>query len=484
MGLADFAAVKPNETKRFPGPGQYAMKSCFDSKNGPTIKGRHEPKQPKSTGGGGPIDKDKLPAVPTSIGEGPKYSLYGPHKKSATTTSETSLGPKYRTDQKDMATNPTTPRFSLGRKPAALKAETDRSPGPIYEVKSTIGTRGVTFGGRPNHGAADTVSYGPGPGGYDVPRFGDRVPKPHPQPVHHEVTQKPAEVPGPGEYVVDHYSIAAKTTPRDKGAVTVGTMGGRNFPPDAINSGPGPGAYTDDPESIAARASSKKRGVTILTRYTEYTDMDDIYPRPAPGDYDVPTTFVTKGPGGGKGFSFGSRRPEQKALTKVPGPGEYDMSQYSFADQATRSSKGIKFNADKKFQDGVKVNSARQAKPAEDTGDGSPRTARAPKPPQAASLPDYTRVQPRAPAFTISGRHRTAEPDTTGPGPGSYDMFKYEPKSNGVTFYRGAFAKPFEYNEDPGPGAYDATGSFDKTRSSRAVGFSAHPPTTPRNRTV
>uniref|UniRef100_A0A7S1M1L1 Uncharacterized protein n=1 Tax=Neobodo designis TaxID=312471 RepID=A0A7S1M1L1_NEODS len=439
MGLADFAVTKNRDHERFPGPGQYNPK--LDPGRTTTLRGRYESRPTLLTGTTGDIGPGKY-EVPSTIGTAPGGRITATRRKDTVAT-ETNLGPKYDVRNYDMAASPGSPRFSFGVK-TTPRERADDGGAPIPHPPSRDSSpdltprhkrKGFSFGIRPtNDGPTAPKGLGPGPGAYSVKRFGDDVKKPRPphQPhVDHAQTPR-AAAPGPGQYDYDIGTVSATARPKYVGHKTHGTMGGRNFPPEPKTSDIGPGAY-EDPDTIASRAAHKKGGVTILGRFTEYTDMDEIYPRPAPGDYTIPSTM------GGKGFSFGARHAPPKATLDVPGPGYVNPDQYSMARVVEKGAKGIYFNVVERgskddrqghrrtFEDGVPKTTPRKSE-AESTKKKSTR--------ERTALP---RVEPpsKKPGFTMSGRYKQPEPDSTGPGPGSYDSYKYDDSSSkGTVFYK------------------------------------------------
>jgi hypothetical protein len=456
MGLADFATVKTKDHASFPGPGQYTQPSDFDPKSprgrAATLRGRVETRQGLLTGTTEKIGPGKY-EVPSTVGTAPGGKWVSTCRKTTTST-ETPLGPKYEVQNYSMAANPATPRYSFGIKTTPRTRADDGgeggghvpAPPPRGESPTTDNTprhkrKGPSFGIRPAYnGPTDVRSVGPGPGGYDVRRFGDvsTLPKAkaalHPH-VEHDDGPK-SDLPGPGAYDYAQGSIADVVRPKHQGHVLHGTMGGRNFPPDPKVNSVGPGQY-ENPNAIGSRLSStsKKAGVSILGRFTEYTDMDDIYPRPAPGDYTIPSSFGGKG---GKGFSFGSRHAELKPTTEVPGPGYVMPPQYSMGETTARSAKGVYFHAES-HGDTAGGSTKGASATDKDTAARKDSTASPAKEPLPA-LPRLQLTQRTAPAFSLGGRHKPAESDNTGPGPGTYDMYKYDDKGRGPTFYRGPYS--------------------------------------------
>jgi hypothetical protein len=475
MGLADFATVKPREQRNFPGPGQYAVKSCFgdSSRPAPTLKARQESKPSRLVGTSDDVGPGRYD-VPGTMGAGVKMGFSGPRPPQRSDQSE--LGPKYDVTHGDMASMQSSPRWSMGTKHRAPAATATQGPGPIYAVKTTLKDGGKSFGMRCSTKASEPRPLGPGPGGYDVPRFGDKLPKQQRITSTHGFVPRAPQAPGPGEYDVVNGTVADKTTPRghrNDGAM----MPGRNFPPLAAPCGPGPAGY-DNPLAMGSQSArgSQAKGVSILRRFEDYHDMDDIYPRPAPGDYVVPSAFQPKA---NKGFSFGNKLADPAPNTVAPGPGEYDVSAATMAGALAASKQGVFFNADKAFDDGVKVSSARHAAKPEPTEEKRAAILRAERRAGARGTPTlYPAIaHKKAPAFTMTGKPKHAEaPEAAGPGPGTYDLYKYETTGTGTSFYRGAFKREDGPSAAPGPGQYDDEAAFKSTRSARSTTMSAKAP--------
>ena len=431
MGLSDFASKLTDERGKYPGPGQYPLKSCFDvpSARAPTIHGRTDGF--KSTRGTTNREADVVVGpgkydIPGLIGSGgPKITFSAPHPPAQRPSEAAALGPKYSPKQFDMATNPASPRFSFGQR-HHHESRPANVPGPAaYTLKSTLNTNGplVAFRTRPTDGALPQAADVPGPGQYAVDRFGDKLPAPRTIQPHRSLPfredaaeKRAAAIPGPGAYDVTHGDVMDRVRPRvGAKAHAIGTLGARSHMPDPTPCGlPGPAAY-GLPDSWSDSAQSK--GVSILQRFPEYHDMDEIYPKPGPGDYSIPSSFDTT-----KGISFGFK-PLEGAKRKyvVPGPGAYDPPQLSMAALVQLSPRGPKFNADKGFADGVKKSESK-------------------KEPEVEPLelnPKLVVPRPPGPKMCQPTKHavRHVEPP---PGPGAYDVLKYPATSRGTTFFRGA----------------------------------------------
>lgn len=474
MGLADFATVKKRDAESFPGPGQYALKSTFGDTSGrvPTFKHRHKD-SPRTGSTNEKVGPGSYKVAAPFGADAPKFSLSGPHSANGGfgATSQTDLGPAYSPRQYNMAESPSTPRFSIAARHATGAKPDASGPGPASIVlPSTLSKNGVTLGVKCESSLAPKTDN-PGPGNYDVPRFGDKPPIPRTAVESHGVAAEHAAKPnpGPGAYNVNQHTIEAKVTPRQHEANRKQPLfGSKARPPDAAPCGaPGPAAY--DIPSDFSPSSARAKGKSIGQRHVPSSELDSIYPKPGPAEYKLPSPFEnTKN----KGFSLSSRIPELKPRVQVPGPGAYSAVQYSFAEELIKSPRGVKFNANHKFNDGSAI---------------SPRVPRsdtqAPGPGHYEPKP----IVPRPPAFTMTPRDNRGDifADTTNaPGPGAYNPV---PPSNsaGFTFYKGYFAPPQapSGSAPAGPGAYDVRGSFEATHGHRATSFATHsPPPSPRRR--
>ena len=476
MGLADFATVKNKDREKFPGPGQYTPRDGLGTvkREHVTIKGRGKdstnPNSPRT-------------AIPTGTSEevgpgkyyreqgpsGPAFSIAAPHSTGATKPRETDLGPAYSPRQYQMATDPHGPKFSISFKTRGSGAPLTDNPGPEYNLPSTLSQKGVSLAGKTSQSPRRTENgeTAPGPGAYQVERFGDRVAKPRNIPIHHSGrTERPEDEVGPGKYVIDQHTIAAKTTPRDRVACA---FGGRNFPPLPTPCGaPGPAAYGESEKmKVSWSTLETRKGKTMGTKPAESSEIDAIYPRPGPGDYDIPSTFNS---GGTKGFSFGQKIAQWQSKNTQPGPQDknINVTQYSLAAEIAKDPKGFRFAGRSKQFD--KSESAR-AKSEWRTKkvDGPGPASYDPKP-----------IGPTPPAFSMTAREHGGglfmDTGTQGPGPGTYNIKDDRDVGKAPIFYKGSFADSRAGNDVPGPGAYNDREAFETTKPKREIGFTVHPP--------
>jgi hypothetical protein len=437
VGLTDFATLKVSDHLTYPGPGSYSLPGCF----GPKSTGRHVSilqrsgleVLPQNEVGPGRYD------IKSTVGEGPKISM-SPRAEPVVPKKVKRKGkipelPK----QFCMATDPVSPRYSLYGKPRDT-SKADAVPGPgTYGLSSTLDKHAAPLGLRTEINFADREEK-PGPGTYDVERFGDKVPDAKtvsgPKPPSHNANANP----GPGAYD-DPTTISARNHVGRKSLSFEPTFGGRRFPPTATADAPGPGTYR--------LPEDNSHGVSISLRPVKTGELESIYPKPGPGEYNVPTSFDTK-----KGITISQHLQKSSVKTAVPGPGAYDLQATTFVGELNKSSKGVRFDGSKAFDSSFVPNPpAVDGKPGPGAYD--------------ARFPDTARVK----GFTFNSREHKGV-DLFGdlahaPGPGTYNV--KSPQKVGTTFYKGAFSVP-QNDEIPGPGQYDQSVAI-KLHPSRSTTF-------------
>jgi len=252
--------------------------------------------------------------------------------------------------------------------------------------------------------------------------------------------------------------------------------------PEPSSAAPGPGAYDVDGGFVGKDSPrAKTQGRSILGRFAEYSDMDEIYPKPAPGDYQIPSTFDV---GGKKGFSFGLKAREPRPTTLVPGPPEPTaVHREGGMGEAAKNPHwhgglGFRFNANKRFEDGVKTTEAKEVVHNDEADDPKEAARRqrwekkkkAIEEERAATYApkiDFTRPAV-ARSITMGAKPKVFEhPELIPPAPGAYETYKYEPPGRAANFARGSFRPPLR-ESGPGPGAYNDHDVFIKAHTARA----------------
>jgi hypothetical protein len=437
-GLANFAATKMVDKQHFPGPGSYQPK--LDSGRSVSISNRNggaagaSESRRAAAGEIGPGKYD----IKSLIGEGPKYSFSprlhsdeaspaggSPRRSSAGKGGAAGSSGGEIPKQYSMALTPSSPRCSLhGRTRASGTAGSSAAvPGPgHYATASTLDKRGITLSSRFDTMRSSEAADVPGPGQYTVPRFGDKVPLPKPPHIPH-ASPRVDDRPGPGAYEV-HGTIAERVSPRQR-ISSDALFGARVHPPEGCSVAPGPGTYLPENGTFTEQLRHGK-GVSMGSRNNPSGELESIYPKPGPCEYNIPGTFEYDGK---KGFSLHSRREEPAPKLKVPGPGQYHPGG-SVAETIMQSHQGTRFNGGKPFQKGTE--------PKAPKIDGMPGPG--------AYAPDRSLISPRVKGFAFnsrgSGKHDNPFVDwAVAPGPGTYNPKEIHTQTAapGFTFYKGQF---------------------------------------------
>ena len=468
VGLGDFAIVRKKDSKRFPGPGSYSAREGFGPGAGSlawSIGQKIPVKQKTGTGPIGPGEYEVKPVFgqfsnfrrPPSADEA-NGGAAGSSPRSAESSSKRARGGKKEGEatitnpkQYHMALMPSSPRYSILGKPAAKETEAEDvrgGPGPgAYTLSSTLSHNGVSLLAKAKNFVPDET---PGPGGYTVARFGDKLPTPVP-PAPPKTAQAKPGVPGPGTYNLGG-TIAERCTPKAGRIAFTSTFPGRNFLPDPPTFGPGPGGYPIPPtdfdtfSNTQGKPMNHVKGVTIQTRHVRSGELDAIFPQPGPGEYVVPGTFDGK-----KGISIAQRIPQPPNKLNVPGPGGYDNHTTIAETIKQKHFPGPRFDGNRAF----------------DKSAAATRGAAAGDDAQVGSMPgpttyDYHNfdIAGKNKGFTLSGRSEGDSIFVSNigvPGPGTYNIKEsaVTPHSGGgFTFHKGQFNEKPDFGE-PGPGAYD-----------------------------
>ncbi|RNF02126.1 hypothetical protein TraAM80_06586 [Trypanosoma rangeli] len=240
--------------------------------------------------------------------------------------------------QYSLAQSPDTPAFSMYCKAQYKQLSSGVGPGE-YTIPSSFDPsgKGPHFGQRTK--LLTTCDMVPGPGAYNVPRFGDVVPNPkeYITSVHKVLAEESG--PGPGSYD-DPTTIAARFAP-PKLRLYDGPHFGRRYNQLRANwfTGPGPADYGD-----VSRIMQKRIRCSPVFRPSVQTVPDNKTMRaavnfaPGPGVYLLPSEFDWDYK---KGFSLGPRTfyEPKTAASDVVGPGSYDLG------KPPMTSKGFRFAA-------------------------------------------------------------------------------------------------------------------------------------------
>jgi hypothetical protein len=262
--------------------------------------------------------------LPSTIGDAPKYSLYGRPKepKQEPTPGPNYMPPSFGSDSTKSSFHGYVKRKNQG----------SDSPGPgHYQVPSTFGEgKKFSMKGRvfpPDEG--NVVS--PGPSQYD-PNYSATMPSVRQNAIRGRVTERAIKDtgPGPGEYVIP--STLKKNASTFRGRI----------PEARTYSGPGPAAY-ETTTQIGADARKYSMRSRIDTKKTKldvpYVAIPSTFgsgPKVSfHGRSESPKTESTPGPNymppsfgsDTSKFSFGNRRDISKRATSAhtPGPGEYQI---------------------------------------------------------------------------------------------------------------------------------------------------------------
>ena len=269
----------------------------------------------------------ELQNLPSTIGDGPKYSLHGRPKepKQQPTPGPDYLPPAFGSESKKSSFHGYVKQRGKG----------GDSPGPgQYAVPSTIGEgKKFSMKGRvfpPEEG----IITSPGPSQYD-PNYTATMPSIRQNAIRGRPAERAAKDtgPGPGEYVIP--STLKKNAP----CFHARTPESRTF------SGPGPAAYETQTQigadsrkySMRSRIDTKKNTLDI-----PYNDVPSTFgsgPKATlhgrtesrkvettPGPNYMPPSFGSDT----RKYSFGNRRDISKRATSAltPGPGEYQIPSY------------------------------------------------------------------------------------------------------------------------------------------------------------
>ena len=321
------------KNNKSPGPSEYEQQSTI-GRDCPkfTISGKIEPKERND-------QDDKgigYQVIPSSVGNGPKYSLRGRPKeaKQEQTPGPSYVPPAFGKDAKTSA-------FHIKREPKGKNEKTSPGPGE-YAVPSTIGAgKKFSMKGRvfpPEMGE----SAGPGPAEYN-PEFDAVMPKVQQSSMHIRPAERKQKDTGPGPGL---YSIPSTL---NQNPVSFHKRTEQHI--DKIS--PGPAKYNYDPQigsdarkyTMRSRIDVKKDVLSVPYYVLESTigqgRKSTLHGRPkdakiesSPGPDFMPPSFGSDS----HKFSFGNRRDISKRSTSasVPGPGEYDVG--------TTIGKGLKFS--------------------------------------------------------------------------------------------------------------------------------------------
>jgi hypothetical protein len=462
VGMGDFAQVRQKDAKRFPGPGSYALKEGFGTQSG-TLHYSIARKIPTQIHNGtGPIGPGEYEIKPL-IGQSSNFrkspeegdAAAGASARSdASTTSKGGVkkneGPVTLTNPKQyhMAETPSSPRYSILGKPKKKKSESDElrgGPGPgAYTLGSTLTKNGVSLLGKAEAAIPDET---PGPGGYDIARFGDGMPKPMP-PAPPKTFPPKDGVPGPGSYDISN-TIANKCKPKPGRIAFTSTFPGRNFLPDPTAIGPGPAGYPVPPSDfdVFTKAGDKPmnhvKGATIFGRHVRSGELDAIFPQPGPGEYVIPGTFD-----GAKAISISPRIPQPPSKLNPPGPGGYNEHRTISETLKSKHHPGMRFDGNRAFDKSAAYSRS------------PPREPDANRPgPTTYDYHNYDIAGPDRKGFSLSGRDgKNIFVSNVGvPGPGTYTIKESAVipfHGGGVTFHKGQFNDKRD-DQLPGPGAYN-----------------------------
>jgi Sperm-tail PG-rich repeat len=275
-GLGDLAKA--------PGPGTYAFKSDFDAKREKMVGSSMVPRRPDSAGMGG-------------------ASFPGPGAYQPATS----------------FSRPKSPEVKIGTEPRGkLDNEAMKVPGPgTYKTPTRIIDEApkISMGLRTSYSGYTNLN--PGPGSYMPESHSGATMRKAPQ---YSLRPRTATAlstmanPGPGAYNPSVEQAKEQGPKVGFGSATRGNQ--------AVGDAPGPGAYhrvdTGRPVSSGPKAPEFKFGTS---------SRDDFYASdakraPAPGQYNLRSTFED-GTNHGKGTTMVPRRPVSGAASN-PGPGNYN----------------------------------------------------------------------------------------------------------------------------------------------------------------
>lgn len=442
-----------------PGIGDYELPSGFGPKSDSlkkSILGRRH--LPSTTEGCniGPGDY----AIPTTIGTGRATQFGPPIVKTEgeppaatreTKTPVTSAAPaSFPTPkQYSMACYPDTPSYSLyGRLKTEWEAQTGyETPGPAAYNVPGIFDHIRSADGQPPRGIVPGVHLGmrtaipggtagggvPGPGTYDLRRFGDEVPRKG-EPIlghsHRRRKLRECDTPGPGAYD-DPTSIGYRAT-KEKNRLRLtkaSTFGGRWQRKAYETAGPGPAAYEtaqikkDLYERHQRHPPRFVRPHPPITKATRGSlDGDRVTDGPLPSDFDYDYR---------KGKTMLGRWGVPKPQMSLVGPGSYDISAATAPQPSGGRWTAAPFDPASLRQEEAK-DANRKQRMANAGGHSGP----------GAYTVSYDAVDPQLPAarFGAARSAKFASAENGVPGPGHYHLNDaLYSNDNGHVFYKGDF---------------------------------------------
>eukprot|EP00760_Papus_ankaliazontas_P014333 PhM_4_TR16057/c0_g1_i1/m.98501 len=277
----------------------------------------------------------------------------------------------------------------------------------LMDPKAVMKLKGPVMRARSNDSRKVAPKNTPGPGGYDVRRFGDDVVRNDRMFIPHTSVKRSVDNPGPGEYTHTIGTIEGKVGKKQ----TKPMRGGRTTCRAGVV--PGPGAY--NPTDLEKDSRSR----TILN-HTAKTTMSaaaaETFVTPGPGEYDLPSSEapVTKfAPPPSHNNNNACANDRQSNV----GPGTY--SPRTDMTLATGTLPGPSFAGRNKTYESNMAKTPRESKPSLDPGPGA-----------------YT---PRPPASAACGVRMSKDSDEAIAAKRVKDTF-------------------------PGPGQYRVRGTFDESR--------------------
>lgn len=426
------------------GPGHYPLP--------PTIG------QARCTSIGAPLPRDEngnvvVPVPPSSTAEAGSGKRRHP-------------SPSPLPKQFSMALDPDTPAYSFyGRLRSGWQDSTTGTLGPgAYDLprlfdrsESTKGVvPGASFGVRTELPTEREQRLVPGPGTYDLKRFGDVGP-PAREHIHSVRRRGATEVtPGPGDYS-DPNSISNRAA-RQRQQLRLGrgcTFGARHESRRKNRAGPGPAEYDTRAADVLLERNrrhaprimppSSLRALNGSDSPTRKGKKDRLVgPLPSlPSEFDYDSR---------KGFSLVGRWPSKPLEKSAVGPGSYDTS-YTIAPPSGGRLTAAPYDPYATLRAEAAAVTKEEAQRRRDTALAKPRDIH------------YDLVEPRPRCAVLSssrddveGRHRKSVP-----GPGhyhpNYDVAKSE-AGGGTLFYKGDFHERSGASaataDEAGPGAYYA----------------------------